>query len=211
MTITKIGHCCLLIETQGKKVLTDPGVFSSAQNNLTGIDIILITHEHADHFHLDSLKEIKRNNPSAIIITNSSVGKLIQEAKLDFNVKLVEHEQQDNIDGLVIRGFGTDHADIYPTVPKVLNTGYMVGSEFFYPGDAFFIPQEKVEVLALPVCGPWMLVSEALNYAIKLKPKFVFPVHDGFLKIPGPFHALPTKILGENGIEFKAIETGKVI
>jgi len=28
MKITKLGHCCLLIETKGKRVLTDPGSYT---------------------------------------------------------------------------------------------------------------------------------------------------------------------------------------
>ena len=63
MTITKIGHCCLLIEFNERKILTDPGTFSSAQNTLIGIDVVLITHEHADHIHVESLAEIIKNNP----------------------------------------------------------------------------------------------------------------------------------------------------
>ncbi len=46
MNITKIGHCCLLIKEQGLTILTDPGTWTTDQNNLTGIDVVLITHEH---------------------------------------------------------------------------------------------------------------------------------------------------------------------
>ncbi|HZX00938.1 MAG TPA: MBL fold metallo-hydrolase, partial [Candidatus Paceibacterota bacterium] len=63
MKVTKFGHCCLLIEENGLRVLTDPGVYSEAQNEVTGINVVLITHEHQDHFHLDSMREIIKNNP----------------------------------------------------------------------------------------------------------------------------------------------------
>lgn len=78
MRIKKNGHCCLLVQTPSAVILTDPGMFSSEQNVLTGIDIVLITHEHADHLHVDSLKEILKNNPSARVITNSSVGMVLR-------------------------------------------------------------------------------------------------------------------------------------
>jgi L-ascorbate metabolism protein UlaG (beta-lactamase superfamily) len=63
MKITKIGHCCLLIEEKGLRILTDPGAWSEAQNELKNIQLILITHEHQDHFYLDSLKQVLKKQP----------------------------------------------------------------------------------------------------------------------------------------------------
>ncbi len=75
MNIKKIGHCCLLIKTKDLTILTDPGNFSVDQNTITGIDIVVITHEHTDHLHIESLQEVLQNNPQAKVITNSGVGK----------------------------------------------------------------------------------------------------------------------------------------
>ena len=58
MHITKIGHCCLLIKTNNLTILTDPGAYTTAQNAITDIDIVLITHEHPDHLHTESLKQV---------------------------------------------------------------------------------------------------------------------------------------------------------
>jgi hypothetical protein len=51
-----------------------------------------------------------------------------------------------------------------------------------------------------------MKLSEAIDYALELKPKSCFPVHDGILKSPGVSHLLPKKILEENGIKFNILE-----
>ena len=56
MKIKKIEHCCLLIEIGGITILTDPGVYSAEQNKLTGIDVVLITHKHGDHFHAETVE-----------------------------------------------------------------------------------------------------------------------------------------------------------
>src|SRR5258706_2321282 len=108
MKLTKFGHCCLLIETKGLRILTDPGVFTTEQNTLTNIDIVLITHEHQDHFHLDSLKVIMKNNPSAKIITNKTVGVLLAKENIPFST--VEHGENTSEKGVVIEGFGILHA-----------------------------------------------------------------------------------------------------
>ena len=61
MKIKKLGHCCLVIETNGKRIMTDPGSFTDKQTEEQNIDLILITHEHSDHFHIESLKKVLIN------------------------------------------------------------------------------------------------------------------------------------------------------
>lgn len=194
----------MLIEEGGIRFLIDPGVFSTQQNNLKNIDFILITHEHADHFHIDSVKSIFKNNPSVKIITNSSVGDLLSAEKIVFNV--VENNQNFDAGGVSVEGFGERHALMHKTLVPVQNTGFFVAKKLFFPGDAFTNIDREVDILALPVAGPWMKLSEAIDYALELKPKSCFPVHDGILKSPGVSHLLPKKILEENGIKFNILE-----
>jgi L-ascorbate metabolism protein UlaG (beta-lactamase superfamily) len=209
MVINKLGHCCLVIKDQGKTILTDPGAYTEAQNNVLGVDIVLISHEHPDHLHVDSLKKILTNNPAVKVVTNSAVGKILARENIAFEI--LEDGQNKRYGELLIEAFGNEHADIYPSVPKVQNTGYFIASSLYYPGDSFHNPGKQVEILALPVVAPWMHLSQCIDYALALKPKTAFPVHDAFLKFPGPFHMLPKKILEENGIKFIEIEVGKDI
>ncbi|MCL5667219.1 MAG: MBL fold metallo-hydrolase [Patescibacteria group bacterium] len=200
MKITKIGHCCLVIKDQGKTVLTDPGIFSDGQNKITGIDIVLITHEHQDHLHIDSLKIILQNNPQAAVVTNSGVGKLLDKENIPY--QLLEDGNKKMFDGLLIEAFGNEHANIYPSILKVQNTGYLISKRLYYPGDAFTMPGKQVEILALPVIGPWLHIAEAINFALAIRPKYAFPVHDGFLKFGGPFYNIPKGIIEPQGIKF---------
>jgi len=207
MKVTKFGHCCLLIEENGLRILTDPGNYTTAQNELKNIDIVLITHEHADHLHIDSLKIVLANNPQAKIITNSSVGILLTKEGMVYSI--VDDGKQVTERGVIIEGFGKEHAEIYKTWKVVENTSYFIGQKLFYPGDAFYEPKRPVEILALPVAGPWLKISETIKYALAVKPKKCFPVHDGSLKTPGANHNIPSVILPQNGIEFLALEIGK--
>ena len=209
MKITKLGHCCLLIEEKGVRILTDPGNYSTLQNSEKGIDIILITHEHADHFHIESVKKVLENNPQATIITNSAVGKLLSERGISF--EKIEDGETHKDGGVIISGHGSKHAEIYKTWGSVLNTGYFIGERLFYPGDALYDPKQSIEILALPVAGPWVKISESVSYALTLKPKVAFPVHDGGLINPGIVHRVPAKILPENSIEFRALEIGVTV
>ena len=73
MRITYIGHATLLIEIGGKKILTDPNFDSSlglvlarvsapgiAIADLPKLDMIVLTHAHADHLSFRSLAELEQ-------------------------------------------------------------------------------------------------------------------------------------------------------
>lgn len=206
MKITKLGHCCLLVEDNGKKILTDPGAWTTEQNEIKGLDIVLITHEHADHFHIDSLKIVLANNPNAIVITNSRVAELLAEQGIPATV--VGDLQTITASEIVIAGFGTEHASIYPSISPVMNTGYLIQSKFFMAGDAFTNPGLPIEILAMPMIGPWMKLAESIDWARQIKPKVCIPVHDGMLNPRQWIYGLPAKILPEDDIRFDALEPG---
>ena len=109
----------------------------------------------------------------------------------------------------MIEGFGKDHALMHTSIPPIQNTGYFIGKDFFYPGDAFTHPNKNVQILALPVAGPWTNIKQAVKYALEVKPKVCFPVHDWNMKIPGVVHRTPSVVLPKNNIEFKVLEIGK--
>jgi L-ascorbate metabolism protein UlaG (beta-lactamase superfamily) len=179
MTITKFGQCCLLIETNGKRILTDPGRFSTRQDTLVDIDIILITHEHADHCHTDSLIKILENNPEAIVVSNTSVAALLKETEIDTHI--VEGRDSATVVDILLEAYDGPHVEIFEDFGLVQNTGYLIEKSFFYPGDAYTVPDKAVDILALPVAGPWCKVSDAIHYAVKVQPRVTFPVHDATL------------------------------
>ena len=205
MKITKLSHCCLLIETKGRRILTDPGSYTIEQNSkLSDIDAVLFTHEHGDHYHLESLKMIIANNPLTAIYANTSVSQLLEKEQIMH--ACIKHGESVLIGEISLTGIGEKHALMHSSIPASWNTGYMIDSKLWYPGDAFTNPQQPVDILALPVSGPWMKLSEAIDYALLLKPRISFPVHDAIRF--GSAHVLPAKILAEKGILFVPMVEG---
>ncbi len=189
--------------------MTDPGApsYSGTPTAEKDISAVLITHEHQDHVHIETLKGILKHNPTAQVITNTSVGTVLAEAEIPFT--LVEEGQSIDIAGVVVSGFGNTHAEIYHQFGQVQNTGYMIDT-LCYPGDAFHYPDREVDILALPVSAPWLKIKDAIEYAKHIRPRIVFPVHDGFIKeFFTPIYVLPERILSEVGIGFKKLEIGK--
>ncbi len=209
MKIKKLGHCCLAIEINGRRILTDPGSYTvDGQKEEKNIDLIVITHEHPDHFHLESLKDIALNNPNAIVVTNSAVGKLIGEAGIPHQI--LEDGGVGEFAGVYLEAHGDKHEEIYEEIGQVQNTGYFIGKDLFYPGDAFTNPGKKVDILALPVAGPWTNIKTPIMYAREIKPRVCFPIHDGMLSPNfGTAHRVPSLVLPKYDIEFKVLEIDK--
>ncbi len=205
MKITKYGHCCLLLEVSGLRILTDPGIWSSGFAELTDINLILITHEHQDHLHIEGVRDIVNNNPKAEIVANASVGKILEEGGLTYT--LIEDQTAITRVGVLIEAFSGPHAEIFQDFGLVENTGYLIDGHFFYPGDSYIIPNKPVEILALPVAGPWCKSADALRYALEINPKRVLPVHDAILNDEGIklVYGLFETQLKAKGIEFKPI------
>jgi L-ascorbate metabolism protein UlaG (beta-lactamase superfamily) len=208
MKVKKLGHCCFVVEPKkGVRIMTDPGFFSTLQKIEININAVVITHEHQDHLHIDSLKEIIKNNPNIIIITNTSVGKILDGLNIKYQ-KLEEGERY-NINGVDIIAFGNKHAEIYETFGAVQNTGYMIDN-LCYAGDSFNYPDAQVDILALPVSGPWMKIKDAIDYAKHIRPRVCFSIHDAIMQDFATFvWKIPENILKDDNIEFRKLEIGK--
>ncbi len=191
--------------------MTDPGIYTiDPVKEVQNIDIILITHEHADHFHVESIREVLKNNSRAVVVSNSAVAALLAEKGIACQV--VGDGQSTEIAGITMEGFGKDHAPIYGTIGLVENTGYLVANKFYFAGDSFYIPNKAVDVLALPLAGPWLKLSEVIDFAKKIKARIAFPVHDGMLvpTVDGGFAAVIIKnVLSPDGTEFVHLNLGE--
>lgn len=211
MIITKLGHCCLHIEVDGKRILTDPGMFTADQHVRADIDLIIITHEHADHVHVESLRALVTANPACQVVTNSAVGKLLDEAGIAYTI--LEGTEIAEVAGIALAAHDAPHAEIYEQFGQVQNTGYFIAKRLFYPGDAYAVPAEPVEILALPVAGPWACVKDVAAYALTVKPEHAFPVHDAVLSEAGIgfTHGTIGTILNQHQIDFHPLKAGKTL
>lgn len=208
MKVTKFAHSCILVEEQGTAILMDPGSWN-AEPTLSALDAILITHEHGDHCDTAQIASLLSKHPGARVITHAAVQKVLEEKGI--TAEPIEPGQMIDMKGVTIESSGTDHAVIYGSSP-CRNTGFLIAERLFAPGDALHdIPSKPVEVLALPTGGPWMKIAEAIDYAKKLAPKVVFPIHDA-MYIDMYQRAVGSNWIGAmlkgDGIEFRDLPAG---
>ncbi|MDF2826104.1 MAG: putative Zn-dependent hydrolase of beta-lactamase fold protein [Mycobacterium sp.] len=181
MELTHFGHSCLLASFPDTTVLFDPGTFSHGFEGITGLAAILITHQHPDHADPQRLPALVEANPQAALYADPQTA-----AQLGGAWQAVNVGDQLSIGALTVRGVGGRHAVIHPELPEIDNISYLVGdgehpARLMHPGDALFVPDEPVDVLATPAAAPWMKISEAVDYLRAVAPTHAVPIHQGIV------------------------------
>ncbi|MAG15720.1 hypothetical protein CMO88_01520 [Candidatus Woesearchaeota archaeon] len=201
MKISKHVHSCLLVEENNNIIIIDPGEYSSLDvDALEKLDFILITHEHADHMHVPLIKKAVDKFPDVKIISNSSVAEILGKEGIKV---LTEGNEFIEIEAM-------PHEKVLGKTPE--NVLFRVFEKLTHPGDSHSF-DSTTEVLAMPVQAPWGSFVNSMEKAVKLKPKIVIPIHDWHWteEARKGLYERATSYLKEQGIEFKAIETGEVV
>ncbi|OKJ17521.1 beta-lactamase [Streptomyces sp. CB00316] len=179
LTLTKKTHSCVRIEKEGRVLVIDPGGFSEDDAAL-GADVLLVTHEHPDHFDEARLRAGLEANPAAEIWTLRSVADRLSAA-FPGRVHTVGDGDAFSAAGFDVTVHGELHAVIHPDIPRITNVGFLVAGSVFHPGDALTVPERPVDTLLLPVMAPWSKISEVIDYVREVKPRRAIDVHDALL------------------------------
>ena len=210
MRITKQEHACLILESSGKTLVIDPGVFTTALVGLTEVVAVVITHEHGDHWTADQLTRIVKSSPDAKLYGPEGVAL----AATDFDITIVKDGDTINAAPFSLRFFGEKHAVIHSSIPIVDNVGVLVNDALYYPGDSFTVPEGvEVDVLAAPVGAPWLKIGDAIDFVLAVRPRRAFATHEMVLSTAG-------KAMGgdrlkwaveQGGGEYVALEPGDTL
>lgn len=195
MELTKKGHSCVRLAKDGAVLVVDPGGFSE-EDAAAGADVLLVTHEHPDHFHEGRLRAALDTSPAAQLWTLRSVAEQVSAA-FPGRVHTVGEGDVITAAGFEVEVHGQLHAVIHPDIPRVTNVGYVVDGAVFHPGDALTVPGRDVETLLLPVMAPWNKLSEVIDYVREVAPRRAVDVHDALLSDIAP--GLYGRMLGPNG------------
>jgi L-ascorbate metabolism protein UlaG (beta-lactamase superfamily) len=186
MQITHFGHSCILVEHDGTSVLFDPGNFSHGFTGLSGLDAILITHQHPDHVDVAALPDLVAGNPDALLYADPQTTRQLNDDRVAGTWTEARPGDEFALGSLTARIAGGTHAVIHPDIPTIDNVAYLLGdssnpARLMHPGDSLHVPTEKVDVLAMPTMAPWMKISEAIDYLRAVSPRLTFPIHQGLL------------------------------
>lgn len=167
-----------MVSLAGSTVLFDPGNFSHGFEGITGLDAILITHQHPDHVDAERLPALLEANPDAALYADPQTAHELGAAWT-----AVAAGDAFTVGDVHVTGAGGTHAVIHPDIPLIDNTAYLLGTaerpaQFLHPGDSLVVPVAQVDVLALPTAAPWLKLSEAVDFLRDVNPRVAFPIHD---------------------------------
>ncbi len=179
--ITWLGHASIRISGPSNTIYIDPWKLKSFQP----ADIILISHEHYDHFSKEDVAKLV--TPATTIVTTPVVA-----GQLTGDVRAVRPGDTLTVKGIKIEVVAAYNIDKFrspgvPYHPQADNKlGFIVevdGVRIYHSGDTDPIPEManvKTDIAILPVGGKFtMTAAEAVQALRVLKPKIAIPIHYG--------------------------------
>lgn len=185
MKITRLGHAAVLIEGSRNIIvdpfLTDNPLAAVKLDSLPNIDIILVTHDHFDHFG-DTIAIAKKHDAELVAIHELATSQVVQDANI-------------NATGINIGGtYTVDDVSISltPALHSSLTgapAGFVVGMDgknIYHSGDtAVFSDMALIselfgplDVACIPIGGHFTMDIKGAKKAIELlSPQITIPIH----------------------------------
>ena len=182
LTVTFIGHASLLFEFGGKIIYSDPvGQFGDF-TQLPKADLVLVAHEHGDHFDQELLEKLSTDK-TKLVLTPLCYDKMGRGVILK------------NGEGATVDGIRIEAVPAYnllhmrsPGVPfhsKGDGNGYILtfsDKRVYIAGDTENIPEMKelgpIDVAFMPMNLPYTMTPEMVATAARMvKPGILYPYH----------------------------------
>ena len=181
VSVTLYGHASLRFAYHGMMIYVDPVAEFVGDGKLEKADLILVTHDHDDHF--DSALIARLSKPGTEVVANEPCVE-----RLKWGHALANGQR------ISVLGVGIEAVPAYNTSkeklqfhPKGRDNGYVItlGSERVYvAGDTEDIPElsalKEIDVAFLPVNLPYTMTVAQLAHAIAMvSPRIAYPYHTG--------------------------------
>jgi L-ascorbate metabolism protein UlaG (beta-lactamase superfamily) len=187
MRVTHLGHACLLVESADRRILIDPGNFSSGFEELTGLDAIVVTHNHPDHFDPERAVRLIRANPGTPVHTDPLTADVLRSEGL--TAVPTRQGEPFAVGDVTVTPVGELHAFNHAAMARIPNVGVVLSADgeptLFHPGDAYDADPGPVDVLAHPLNAPWAASRDSIDFVARIAPKVFIPIHDALLSKVG--------------------------
>jgi len=209
ITVHPVAHASFVMETPVGTIYCDPVGEPASYADLPEPDLILITHEHGDHFNAETLAALVGENTR--LLTNPAVYSKLPEALMTAAEEIGNGGTTEwnglPIEAIPAYNLTEDRLNFHP---QGRDNGYVLGFDGFrvyISGDTEDIPEMRAlqDISLAFVCMnlPFTMdVTQAASAVAEFKPGYVYPYHfrgrDGGTQDPAEF----AQLIGD-GIEVK--------
>jgi L-ascorbate metabolism protein UlaG (beta-lactamase superfamily) len=201
LTIYFIGHATIMMKYKNLIIHIDPVSEYSDYKKMPKADLILVTHEHHDHFDIQAITSLTKKG-TAVVLNNAARNILRSGQALEQG------------DSAIIQGITIKAIPAYNTTagrdkfhPQGRDNGYVLnigGRNIYLAGDTENTPEmaqlKEIDIAFLPVNQPYTMTPEQFAQAVKdFKPKIVYPYHYGETDLSG----LPELLKDVKGTELR--------
>jgi len=205
--LTFVGHATVLIEQEGVRLLTDPLLRSRIAHvvrrvplpelaTLRELDAVLISHAHADHLDLPSLRLLKH---AGTVFAPPAAARVLERAGVQAVVALNPGDRV-TVGPLAIEAITAVHDGRRRPIGRHAEAiGYLVEgpSRVYFAGDTDLFAEMadlrgRVDVALLPVWGwgPRLPAGHlgprtAADAVKRIRPAVAIPIHWGTMRSPG--------------------------
>lgn len=173
-----INHASFVVHWHGVTIYNDPVGSTSAYRGLPSPDLILVSHQHGDHFSSDTITNLRGED--TVMITPAAVFAQLPEALKEIAFVLANGESLELLDLTVeaVPAYNDRH-------PKGRDNGYVLSlgdKRIYLSGDTEDVPEmralENIEVAFVSMNVPFtMSVDQAASALLDFQPRKVYPYH----------------------------------
>ena len=184
VVITLIKHAYLIVNYDNFNIAIDCtqrfGDMTVDYSTMPKADVILVTHEHGDHFDKNAIAQLE--NEKTVIILNGTSQKQLERGDVIANFQSRHLRGDILLESVPAYNTTPDRQRFHP---QGNGNGYVLtidGLRIYVAGDTEDIPEmadlKDIDVAFLPVNQPFtMTVGQAFHAAQTIKPKVLFPYH----------------------------------
>lgn len=180
-----IKHGSIALDIDGYMVYIDPvTMFGNDLSVLPKADMILVTHEHHDHFDPEALAML--SSDSTMLIGSARINELYGQGEVMNPGDSKEVPIEDfTITAVPAYNISPDHLQFHPKERK--DDGFVFdidGLRIYVAGDTEDIPEmadlKDIDIAFIPVNQPYtMTPQQAIHATEMIKPKVLYPYHYG--------------------------------
>jgi len=182
LRITFFGHASLLFQSGGRAVYVDPDGRLADFAKLPKADLVLVTHQHGDHFDPAAIAALRQ--PSTRIIVTAQCLPLPAGASTMKNGDMARFADM-SVEAVPAYNVVHHRGDGRPFHPRGEGNGYVLGFpglRAYVAGDTENIPEMAelgdIAVAFLPMNLPYTMTPEMTALAAKaVKPRVLYPYH----------------------------------